>query len=90
MRRHIGYNEFVFNELSENILDQFNFKKSKEWELIYKGSCKDISEYQYVMVYVKMNNILDDFKIVKDPTVKSILKKNYGLEALLQLRSYQN
>ena len=58
----------------------------KEWELIFKGQSRDISDYQYVIVHIKMDTILQDFKSIKDDQIKVVLKKNYGLEALYSLR----
>lgn len=32
LRRFIGFNEFVFRELGEDVFDQFNFNKPFKWE----------------------------------------------------------
>jgi hypothetical protein len=32
LRRFVGFNEFVFRELGDDLFDQYNFNKPYKWE----------------------------------------------------------
>lgn len=78
LRRHIGYNELMYNEWGQDVFDDYDFSKPCRWHQLKNPS--DISESQYVMVYLDLDNIEEEFTLVRDQSAVDILKNQYGLD----------
>ena len=90
LRRFLGYQEFAYNELAEGalhpcVLDQYNFNKPFSWELCHDRAYQEISEHQYLMVFINLDTIGAEFTKVQEEDTIEILKTQYGLEAIKEM-----
>lgn len=76
-RRYIGFNEFIFNELSTDNFEVINQDKNTRW---HHTAPKEVSALQYVMVSVDADNLEEDFTLVKGVKERHTLKQLTGLE----------
>ena len=83
LRRNIGFNELIFRELGQDIFDQYNFNQPYRWQKVETSQISNhslkITDSTYLLMYIDLEKIDQEFTKVTDSKTIDILKNQYGL-----------